>query len=140
MSATTFKVNTDYFTQEKTQEFLFDHEAACQTMEADAFLKLFIKYDLTFIEDYNEVINSILDRMYAWKDDKLDTILLKVKTSKSNCIFCEFGKSVKVYTWKYSQRLTSSSLSRVVYENEIGFRFDLKDGRLIEYGICNAYR
>ena len=35
--STTIKVNPDYFTKEKTQEFLKDHELACQTMEGEGF-------------------------------------------------------------------------------------------------------
>lgn len=139
MSATTFKVSSEYFTPEKTQEFLVDHEAACQSMDANIFINLFIKYDLSFIDDYQEVITSIIDIMTGWKNEKLDTKLKEVSNYNSNCIFCEIGKSVKVYQWTYSNTVDEGIKARIVYKSKIGFRFEIKEGRLSEYGICNAY-
>ena len=139
MGATTFKVSPEYFTPEKTQEFLLEHEAACKKMEIVAFLKIFQKYDLSFIKEYQEVITAIIDILTGWKNEKIGTKLKKVSTFNSNCIFCEIGKSVKVYRWTYTNTLEEGGKERIIYESQIGFRFEIKEGRLTEYGICNAY-
>lgn len=139
MSVTTFKVSPEYFTLEKTQEFLFEHEAACQNMDIIDFLKIFQKYDLSSIKDYQEVITSIINIMTGWKNIKLGTTLKEVSTFNSNCIFCEIGKKVKGYRWTYTNTLEEGINRNIVYESQIGFRFEIKDGRLTEYGICNAY-
>jgi hypothetical protein len=139
MSATTFKVSPEYFTPERTQEFLLEHEAACLKMEVVDFLKIFIKYDLSLIEDYYEVINAIIDILSGWKNEKLNTRLLEINSYDSNCLFCEIGKRVKVYQWTYMEILGNSVCSGIVYERKVGFRFEIKEGRLNEYGICNAY-
>ena len=139
MSATTFKVSSEYFTPEKTQEFLLEHEAACERMDIIDFLNIFKKYDLSSIKDYQEVITSIINIMTGWKNIKLGTTLKEVSTFNSNCIFCEIGKKVKGYRWTYTNTLEEGINRNIVYESQIGFRFEIKDGRLTEYGICNAY-
>jgi len=139
MSATTFKVSAEYFTPEKTQEFLLEHEAACQKMDVVDFLNIYIKYDLSFVKEYEKVITSIVDALTGWKNEKLGTKIIEVSTFNSNCIFCEIGKKVKVYRWTYTNTLEEGIKNRIVYERKIGFRFEMKEGRLIEYGICNAY-
>ena len=139
MSATTIKVSKEYFTPEKTQEFLLEHDAACKSMDATIFINLYIKYDLSFIEEYQEVITAIIDVLTGWKNEKKGTKLKEVSTYNSNCIFCEIGKSVKVYHWTYTNTLDEDIKRRFVYKSKIGFRFELKEGRLTEYGICNAY-
>ena len=139
MSATTFKVSSEYFTPEKTQEFLFEHEAACQNMDIIDFLKIFIKYDLSFVKEYEKVITSIIDIITGWKNEKPGTKLREVSTFNSNCIFCEIGKKVKGYRWTYTNTLEEGINKNIVYESQIGFRFEINDDRLTEYGICNAY-
>ena len=139
MSATTFKVSSEYFTPEKTQEFLLEHEAACERMDIIDFLNIFKKYDLSSIKDYQEVITSIINIMTGWKNIKLGTTLKEVSTFNSNCIFCEIGKSVKVYQWTYINTLEKGTSRNIVFKSQIGFRFEIKDGRLTEYCICNAY-
>ena len=139
MSATTFKVSSEYFTPEKTQEFLLEHEAACERMDIIDFLNIFKKYDLSSLKDYQEVITSIINIMTGWKNIKLGTTLKEVSTFNSNCIFCEIGKKVKGYRWTYTNTLEEGINRNIVYESQIGFRFEIKDGRLTEYCICNAY-
>ena len=139
MSATTIKVNKDYFTLEKTNEFIGDHEAACQTMEIDLFAQLFLKYDLSFIDEYSDVLTAIAETMTDWKMEMLETQLQKVSTFDSNCIFCSIGKKVKVYKWSYIHTQAIAPANKVVRYSQIAFMFDIVDGRLINYGTCNAY-
>ncbi|WP_293892291.1 hypothetical protein [Flavobacterium sp.] len=140
MSATTFKISTNHFTPETTEAFLNEHEAACQTMDAQTFTNLFKKYDLSFIEDAEKVLKDILDTMNSWKNPKLGTVLFEVSEFDSQCIFCEFGKKVKGYKWTYNNPLDEGVKRILIYQNKIGFRFEIKDGILVEYGTCNAYR
>jgi hypothetical protein len=137
--STTIKVNPDYFTKEKTQKFLKDHELACQTMEVDDFALLFLKYDLSYIDDYNEVLTAIGEIMMDWKKEFRGTELQEVTTFDSNCIFCTIGKKVKVYRWSCLHTKASSPTNKLLDYNQIAFMFDIKDGCLVNYGTCNAY-
>ena len=136
---TTLKLNPDYLTIEKTQEFLRDHELACKTMEVDDFAQLFLKYDLSFIDDYNEVLTTIGDAMMDWKKEFRGTELQEVTTFNSNCIFCRIGKEVKVYRWSCLHTKATVPNNARLYYNKIAFMFDIKDGCLVNYGTCNAY-
>jgi hypothetical protein len=136
--STTIKVNPDYFTKEKTKEFLKDHELACKTMEGEGFASLFLKYDLTFIDDYKEVLDTILDATSYWKFEPWGTQLEEVSSFDSNCIFCYFGTSVKVYKWSFTHPKQLPSNNKLHYRR-IGFMFDIKNDCLVNYGTCNAY-
>lgn len=140
MSSTTFKIRHNHFTPETTTAFLKEHEEACKIMEAAAFAALFKKYDLSFIEDAEEVLMDILDIMSSWKNTKLGTVLLELSDYDSQCIFCDFGKKVKVYKWTYNNPLDEGVKRILIYQNTIGFRFEFKDDRLVEYGLCNNFR
>ena len=139
MSNTTITLNKEYFTAEITKAFLKDMEMACKTMELDVFTKLFTKYDLSFVEDYDEVLGMIKSIMASWNKPNQGTELLEVTQFDSKCLFCEFGKTVKVYKWAYQHKQASIPMNRVVYQSQIAFFFNYEDNRLIEFGVCNGY-
>lgn len=139
MSHTIIALNKEYFTAEITKCFLKDLENTCQSMEVEGFTNLFNKYDLTFIEDYQEVLDLIKHVMSNWEKPEQETELLEMRTFDSKCLFCKIGKTVKVYKWTYQHKQALPPMNRVVYTSKVGFRFELKEGRLIEYGICNAF-
>jgi hypothetical protein len=78
MSNTTITLNKEYFTAEITKAFLKDMEMACKTMELDVFTKLFTKYDLSFVKDYDEVLGMIKSIMASWNKPQQGTELLEV--------------------------------------------------------------
>jgi hypothetical protein len=95
-------------------------------MELAAFLKIFQKYDLSFIKEYQEVNTAIIDILTGWKNEKIESELKKVSAFNSNYIFCEIGKSVKVYRWTYINTLEKGVYGRIIYESKIAFRFVTK--------------
>ena len=139
MSATTITLNKDYFTTEVTKSFLEDLEIACTTMEVETFINLFDKYDLSFIEDYDEVLASIKLIMTRWDRREQGTKLLEVTSFDSKCLFCYLGKSVKAYQWSYQHLEAVTPFNRVVYNNKIAFSFNFDGDRLIEFGTCNGF-
>ena len=139
MSSTTFKVNQEYFTVERTDAFINDLEAACQTMDVKVFTHLFIKYDLSFIEEYQDVYNLIKLIMTSWVEPSQGSVVLEVIPFDSKCIFCVIGKSVKGYKWSYQHKMATPPMNRVVYENKTAFFLDFKNNRLIEFGVCNSF-
>lgn len=139
MSATTISLNKDYFTTEVTKSFLEDLEIACKTMELQVFINLFDKYDLSFIEDYDEVLTSIKEKMMSWYEPNQGTKLLGVTPFNSKCLFCYFGKPVKAYEWTYQHLEAVTPFNRVVYNNKIAFSFNFDGDRLIEFGTCNGF-
>lgn len=139
MSNAKITLNKKCFTVEETSAFLKDLETACKTMEVDVFTKLFTKHDLSFVEDHDEVLGMIKSIMIRWNKPDQGTELLKVTQFDSKCLFCKFGKTVKVYKWTYQHKQKPIPMNRVVYESQIAFFFDLKDNQLIEFGVCNGY-
>lgn len=139
MSNTTIPLNKEYFTSEMTEAFLKDLQTACKTMELDVFAKLFTKYDLSFVEDYNDVLGMIKSIIASWSKPNQGTELLEVTQFDSKCLFCEFSKTVKVYKWTYQHKQAPIPMNRVVYESQIAFFFDFEDNQLIEFGVCNGY-
>ena len=139
MSNTIIKLKSEYFTLETTKNFIKDLEMACKTMEADLFVKLFIKYDLYYDEEYREVLDLIINITGNWYKPEIGTVLLDVSTFESNCIFCKIGKKVHGYKWNYKHTLAAGLMNRVVYFNQIAFIFEYESNKLVEFGVCNGY-
>lgn len=133
------KQNNDYLTPEKTIQFLAEHESVCQTMDVKDFTDLFKFYDLSFIDDYSEVMDTIATTMAEWKSEAGGTKLIKVTTFDSNCIFCSIGKKVKVYKWTFCHTKETGFSRNLVHHRQIAFMFDIQEGCLVNYGTCNAY-
>lgn len=138
MSNTTIKLDKEYFTEEITKKFLIDLEIACGTMETDLFAKLFLKYDLSFIEDYKEVLDTIIAITTAWYDPEKETVILNMDKYDSKCIFCKIGKTVTVYKWTYKST-KGFCAPNIIYSQSIAFYFDFQNNRLIEFGLCNGH-
>lgn len=139
MSSTTFKVNQEYFTVEMTEAFVRDLEAACQTMDVTVFTNLFIKFDLSFIDEYQEVLNSIKYIMSSWNKPGQGSVVLEVTPFDSKCVFCVIGKSVKGYIWTYQHKNAAPPMNGIIYENKMSFYLDFKNNRLTEFGVCNMF-
>lgn len=122
-----------------TFSFLKDLEIACKTMELDLFMNLFNKYDLSFIEDFDEVLESIYSIVGSWDISQHGTQLLEVVQFNSKCLFCEFGKTVKVYKWRHQYKTDKALMNSKTHESQIAFTFEIKDGQLFDFGICNGY-
>jgi hypothetical protein len=65
-------------------------DMACKTMELDLFTKLFNKYNLSIVADYEEVSEMIKNSMPNWYRPVKRTKLLKLTQFDSKCLFCEF--------------------------------------------------
>lgn len=139
MSNTIITLNKEYFTAEISQNFLKEIEKACLTMEVEDFMNLFKKYDLTFIEDYQEVLDLIKNVMNSWKKKGQGTELVEVIAFDSKCLFCQIGKTLKAYKWSYQHKQALSSGYRVIYAQHIAFMFGFEEDRLVEFGTCNAF-
>ena len=139
MSKTTIKLKKEHFTKEVTTAFLKDHAIACKTMKLDVFTNLYIKYDLSFVEEFDEVLDMIKSIMRSWNKPEQGTEIIEIVQFDSKCIFCEFGKTINVYKWTYQHKQASIPTNRFVYSSQIAFFFDIKDNQLIEYGVCNGY-
>jgi hypothetical protein len=139
MSNTKINLNKEYFTIEMTAAFLKDFEIASKTMEIAVFTTLFTKYNLSFVEEYEEVLEMIKSSMASWNRPKYGTVLLNVTQFDSKCLFCEFGKTVKVYKWTYQHKKLATLSNSSEYSSQIAFYFSFEENRLTEFGVCNAY-
>lgn len=139
MAKTTLTLNSNYFTKKVTNSFIRDFETACTTMELSNFTELFLKYDLSFMKDFQEVFDLIAHVMTAWKNPNEETKLIDVKETDAKCIFCNFGKTVRVFSWEYQHTKAKFPLNNVVYKSKVGFYLEYREENLIEFGICNAF-
>lgn len=139
MSKTKIVLDKEHFTDKMTKDFLRDLEKACKTMELDVFTTLFDKYDLTFMEDYEDVLEMITTSLTGWNRPQHGTALLEVTKFDSKCLFCEFGKTVKVYKWTYQHNWLPMPMKGVIFSSAIAFYFSFEDNRLTEFGVCNKY-
>ena len=137
MGKTKIKLDKQHFTKEVTTAFLKDHAIACKTMNLEDFVELFNKYDLSFVEDFNDIFETIKEITGRWYKPDLQTELIAIEQFDSKCIYCEFGKKITVYRWVYYHKLNPDIFERFV--SMIGFYFDIKENQLIEYGVCNAF-
>ena len=139
MSDTKINLNKKNLTVETTKAFLNDLEIACKTMELDLFMNLFDTYDLCFVEDLEEVLESIYSIVGSWDISEHGTQLLEVVQFNSKCLFCEFGKNVKVYNWKYQYKTDKTLMNSKIHESQIAFTFKIKKNQLFDFGVCNGY-
>jgi hypothetical protein len=139
MNYTKFNSSEKHLTVKTTKNFLNDIETACKTMELDLFMNLFNKYDLSFIKDFDEVLENIYSIVGSWDISRHGTQLLEVVQFNSKCLFCEFGKTVKVYKWKYQYKTDKNLMNSKIHESQIAFTFKIKDSQLFDFGVCNGY-
>lgn len=125
--------------KELTASFVKDFELATTTMESVDFAKLFIKYELNFIQDFSDTSKQILAILENWKNPFEGTEIIKMEQFDSKCHFCEYGKKVKVFGWTYQHKKAAFPMNRVVYKMYIGFYLDIKEERLVDFGLCNGY-
>lgn len=139
MSKTKIILDKEYFTAKTTDNFLRDLEKACRRMDLDDFTTLFEEYDLTFIEDYDEVLEMITDQLSRPNKIKWGTVILAVTKFDSKCLFCEIGKTVKVYKYTYQHKRWRVPLNDSIFTGSIAFYFSFENKRLTEFGVCNNY-
>ena len=139
MSKTKIILDKEYFTAEMTEDFLRDLDKACMTMDLEDFTTLFDKYDLTFMEEYDDVIEMITNKLSRPNRIKWGTVLLGVTKFDSQCLFCEIGKTVQVYKSTYQHKRWRAPLNETIFYSGIAFSFKFEDKRLVEFGVCNKY-
>ena len=139
MSKTKIILDKEYFTAEMTEDFLGDLEKVCKTMDLDDFTELFEEYDLTFMEDYDEVLEMITNKLSRPNKVKWGTVILEVTKFDSKCLFCKIGKTVKVYKYTYQHTRWRVPHNYTIFTSAIAFYFSFEENRLTEFGVCNKY-
>lgn len=137
MSNTTVKVDSTYFTVEKTNRFLKQLNHAAMLLDWHKFEFLFKFYDLAFIENIDEIKDLTRRICTSWRRE--GTVMTCMKSYDGQCIFCYFGMKVRVYEWTYKHPLEKPPYNRVNYLHRAAFATILENGRLVEFGICNAF-
>lgn len=137
MSNTTVKVDSTYFTVEKTNRFLNQLNHAAMRLDWHRFEILFKFYNLAFIENIDEIKELTQRICTSWRRE--GTVMFDMKTYDGQCIFCYFGMKVRVYEWNYKHPLEKPPYNRVNYIHRAAFATILENDRLVEFGICNAF-
>jgi hypothetical protein len=137
-----FATNTisEKFTVEKTQQFQNEMNIAIKTMELMEVMKVLIQYNIIKNKESKEFLNAFIEMNEKWQKQNEDSVLVgEVHTRKSKCIACEFGKDMTVYEYQYKHLGAPVPYNRIVYQNEFGMLYDIKEGILHDIRICNAF-
>jgi len=131
---------SEKFTVEKTQQFQIEMNIAVKTMELMDVMKVLIQYNIIKNKESKDFLNAFMAMNEKWQKQNEDSVLVgEVQTRKSKCIACEFGKDMTVYEYHYKHSGAPVPYNRIVYKNEFGMLYDIKDGILQDIRICNAF-
>lgn len=139
MSSISISLKEKPFSIEKTQQFYKDLDEACQTFNSDAFIHLFQKYDWYDREDYQEVLSTIKERFRIWNSAPKGITIFDKGPYEAKCIFCNIGKQVSGYYWKFLMNELPAPYENTVFTAKMAFNFEYDNGQLVEFGICNAF-
>lgn len=131
---------SEKFTVEKTKLFQRDLNVALKTMTLIEVMKVFLKYEILRNKESKEFLDAFIEMNEIWQRKNEGSVIVgKIKTSKSRCIACEFGKSMTVYEFHYKHSEAPFPDNHIVYRSEFGMLYEKKDGILHDIRICNAF-
>lgn len=139
MSSISISLKNAPFSVEKTQQFIKDLDIACQSFSGDAFVQLFKKYDWSEREDYQEVLFTIKERLRIWNSAPKGITIFEKGPYDAHCIFCNIGKQVSGYYWKFLMNELPAPHENTVFTAKMAFNFEYENNQLVEFGICNGF-
>jgi hypothetical protein len=130
----------DFFTPEKTQQFLVDMDQAIKKLDFHPIYNVLRKYGIIENQDAQEFGDAYLELMHKLhRHDKGSAVVTNVSKRKSRCIACEFGKDMTVYEFEYRFPEADSAWCTVIYRYDLGILYDIREGVLHNLKICNAF-
>ena len=129
-----------YFTKASTKLFKADMDAALRTMELREIMQVLINYDIISKPEAKEFMDAFLDVLKGWQKPGEGSVVLKVLPGReSRCIFCVYGKGMQVYEFHYKHTDAPEPYNYIIYSQEFGMLYDIKEGILHDIRICNAF-
>lgn len=132
-----FNVTTPILSKEETKKFINQIDLACRLLDAEVLRWVVEKFNLAGLEDSPEFLADAIEKLEFWKHQKRPVKIKQVGSFETKCIACVFGKSVKGYLVSYSEEMEEGF--KVHYERQFAINFQLVEGRLTDFGWCNAF-
>lgn len=131
------ETNTPLLNKEETNKFLKQMDLACRLLDIQFFSEVMERFRLRDHEDADEFLENAENSLGFWQDSKKPAQVSEVKEFRSRCLACVFGKTVKAYQVHYS--LKGPGKTRIHYTRDFAVNFEIADGRLTDFGWCNAF-
>ncbi len=132
-----FKTTTPILSEEDTLKFMKQIDLACRLLDESFLAETVHKFKLGHLEDSPEFLEDAKEKFQFQREDHEKLQVEKVEDFTSRCIVCVYGKKVMGYRIHFS--VPGPGCSRIHYAREIAINFELRDGRLTDFGWCNAF-
>ena len=134
------KLVQDIFTEKNTQVFLVKLDKVLRTINLKKNEKLIYKYKIQDDPECIIFLNTLHTIFNNCKIENKKFILVgQTKTRITKCYGCFLGKNVIAYKFFYQQTDTNDHKSRVTYFKEFAIFTELKNNRLVDFGVCNGF-
>ncbi|WP_323027491.1 hypothetical protein [Gelidibacter japonicus] len=135
-----FKLVKDVFTEENTMQFLMELDLVLKVIDYNQIEKLLYRYSIVNDPECIEFLNTIKNIFEDWKIEGSRSVLVDdVGTRVTKCFACFLGKNVIAYEFYYCHKSKDGFPSRIVYAREFAIYTEMKDNRLVDFGVCNAF-
>lgn len=132
-----FKTTTPILSEVDTLKFIKQIDLACRLLDEDSLKAVIYKFDLEHLEDSPEFLEDTKEKFRLSQDTNTDPLIEKIEGFTTRCIVCVYGKKVRGFRIHFS--VEGAGGSRIHCTREIAINFELRDGRLTDFGWCNAF-
>lgn len=132
-----FKTSIPILSKADTLKFLKQTDLACKLLDEKFLSEVVHKFKLEQWEDTQEFLSDARGIFFTWREKEKGLQVNTVEEFSTRCIACVLGKNVKGYSVYYS--VPGPGGSRTYYQREFAVNFQLNEGRLTDFGWCNAF-
>ena len=108
----------------------------CKNVDFKKLLLLIANYSIIKTTDVIDFINQGKEMFEGINNPIKGIELISTETLESKCLFCAIGKTVKVYSVKYSKQEQNF---KIIYSNNFAINIEIEDKMLVDFGWCNAF-
>lgn len=132
-----FKISKPILTKDETEKFIKQIDLACRLLDAQVLKWVLRRFNLHDLEDSYEFMEDAIDKLEFWKNKESPVQIKTVGSFETKCIACVFGKKVNGYLVSYVEEKPNGY--KVHYERQFAVNYQLKDGRLTDFGWCHSF-
>lgn len=135
-SVITSKKTEPLLNELQTKKFIVEMDIICKNVDFKKLLLLLSNYSIIKTTDIIDFINQGKEIFEGINNPISGIELISTETLESKCLFCSIGKTVQVYSVKYSKQEMNY---KIIYSNNFAINMDIEDGMLKDFGWCNAF-
>ena len=135
-SVVTSKKSKPLLNELQTKEFISEMDLICKNVDFKKLLLLIANYSIIKTTDVIDFINQGKEMFEGINNPLKGIELISTETLESKCLFCSIGKTVKVYSVKFSKQEENF---KIIYSNNFAINIEIEDKMLVDFGWCNAF-